>query len=94
MQRCALDGRWKVELQTPFLKWSKADIAKAGEQLGVPFADTWSCYKAGDFHCGRCGTCVERIEAFHLAQVKDPTLYQDPDFWIDACKRRADSGEV
>ena len=48
----------------PFLRWSKADIVRHGDELGVPFADTWSCYKGGDVHCGTCGTCVERIEAF------------------------------
>ena len=45
-------------------------------RLGVPFADTWSCYKGGASHCGRCGTCVERKEAFTLAGVPDPTQYE------------------
>jgi 7-cyano-7-deazaguanine synthase len=43
--------------------------------VGVPFAETWSCYVGGDEHCGRCGTCVERIEAFERAGVADPTSY-------------------
>lgn len=59
----------------PFLEWSKADIVVRGAQLGVPFADTWSCYKGGQVHCGTCGTCTERREAFVLAGVNDPTLY-------------------
>lgn len=60
----------------PFLSNSKAEIAALGHQLGVPWADTWSCYKGGRVHCGTCGTCVERREAFVLAKVPDPTSYQ------------------
>lgn len=59
----------------PFVTISKADICAIGDELGVPWADTWSCYKGGDRHCGTCGTCVERIEAFDLAEVHDPTGY-------------------
>lgn len=63
-------------LLAPFLEWSKADIVRRGAELGVPFASTWSCYKGGDAHCGTCGTCVERREAFALAGVVDPTEYR------------------
>ncbi len=67
---------WKqVALLTPFVALSKSDIAKIGGELEVPFAMTWSCYKGGTTHCGTCGTCVERREAFELAQIKDPTRY-------------------
>lgn len=62
-------------LLAPFIAWSKADIVKRGDELGVPFATTWSCYRGGDVHCGTCGTCVERREAFELAGVADPTIY-------------------
>jgi 7-cyano-7-deazaguanine synthase len=65
----------KVVLNRPFVTLTKADIVALGSKLGVPFEDTWSCYKGGDLHCGRCGTCVERREAFHLAGVEDPTPY-------------------
>jgi 7-cyano-7-deazaguanine synthase len=68
----AIDG---FAVLAPFLTWSKADIVRRGAELGVPFADTWSCYKGGDVHCGTCGTCVERREAFELAGVADPTTY-------------------
>lgn len=64
-----------VKLMRPFVGMSKADVAKRGAQLGVPFAQTWSCYKGGTTHCGVCGTCVERREAFYLAGVTDPTPY-------------------
>lgn len=67
-------------LEAPFITWTKADIAKHGAQLGVDYASTWSCYKGGDVHCGCCGTCVERVEAFVLAGVPDPTEYADTEF--------------
>jgi 7-cyano-7-deazaguanine synthase len=74
-------------LEAPFIDWSKADIAGHGFRLGVNFGSTWSCYKGGDNHCGRCGTCVERAEAFHLAGVPDPTEYDDKNFWIEEIER-------
>ncbi len=81
MERWSLDGDPDVKLYVPFADQTKADIAAEGARLGVPFAETWSCYKGGDIHCGRCGTCVERREAFQLAGATDPTDYKDPDFW-------------
>jgi 7-cyano-7-deazaguanine synthase len=71
-----------VTIRAPFLDQDKAQIVKAGAALGsvglpVPFALTWSCYEGGSQHCGRCGTCVERREAFHVAGVVDPTVYQE-----------------
>jgi 7-cyano-7-deazaguanine synthase len=60
----------------PFVTLGKHDIARVGDGLGVPWDRTWSCYQGGEFHCGRCGTCVERIEAFQLAGVPDPTTYE------------------
>jgi 7-cyano-7-deazaguanine synthase len=63
------------EVLAPFLGWSKADIVVRAAALGVPLAETWSCYNGGDGHCGTCGTCTERREAFALAGVKDPTSY-------------------
>ena len=88
MQRHALEGLASIALYTPFVRQSKADIVREGARLGVPFADTWSCYQGRERHCGRCGTCVERREAFHLAGVADPTQYEDPDYWIEACRER------
>lgn len=64
-----------VELARPFVEWTKADIVRRGAELELPFEKTWSCYKGLDLHCGRCGTCIERREAFDLAEVKDPTAY-------------------
>lgn len=81
MQAHALGEDASVVLQAPFLHGSKADIVTEGHRHGTPFAQTWSCYKGGERHCGRCGTCVERREAFDLAGIADPTDYADPDFW-------------
>jgi 7-cyano-7-deazaguanine synthase len=65
----------QVELLRPFIAMTKADIAARGAALGIDYAKTWSCYVGGDVHCGECGTCVERREAFLLAGVPDPTQY-------------------
>ncbi len=89
MQNHALEGLSEIKLIAPFLNMTKADIVAEGAKLGVPFAGTWSCYKGGDTHCGRCGTCVERRESFHLARVPDPTIYADPDYWVEAVKGKA-----
>lgn len=64
-----------VELVSPFCNMTKTDIAKIGHGLNVPYDLTWSCYKGGDKHCGLCGTCHERIEAFRDSGVTDPTEY-------------------
>lgn len=89
MQDQALDGYAKVKLYTPFVHGSKGDIVTAGAAVNTPFGDTWSCYKGGALHCGRCGTCVERREAFDLAGIPDPTEYADPNFWREATKESA-----
>jgi 7-cyano-7-deazaguanine synthase len=70
-------GFWDGRITAPFVDMSKADIVRLGHELEVDYAETWSCYKGGHYHCGKCGTCVERIEAFELAGVEDPTKY-DP----------------
>lgn len=88
MQKAALEGYADVSLYTPFVNRTKADIVTEGARCNTPFAQTWSCYKGGTHHCGRCGTCVERREAFHLAGVTDPTIYEDPDFWAEAIARK------
>lgn len=64
-----------IELLRPFIAMDKSAIAKRGHELGIDFAETWSCYRGGEIHCGTCGTCVERREAFHLAGIPDPTEY-------------------
>ena len=65
----------QVLLLRPFIALNKGAIAALGAQLGVDFSRTWSCYKGEAVHCGKCGTCVERREAFALAGLEDPTVY-------------------
>ena len=67
----------KVHLRSPYTNMTKADIARRGKALGVDYSLTWSCYKGGTHHCGKCGTCVERREALALAGIDDPTEYED-----------------
>ncbi|ART79113.1 7-cyano-7-deazaguanine synthase QueC [Oceanisphaera avium] len=88
MQSQALDGVAEVGLYAPYVHGDKTDIAKDAAQFGVPIANTWSCYEGGELHCGRCGTCVERIEAISLAGIMDPTPYQDNQFWKAASMSR------
>lgn len=65
-----------VRIEAPYTNITKADIVRRGTALGVDYSKTWSCYKGSDVHCGKCGTCVERKEAFLEAGVKDPTEYE------------------
>ena len=65
-----------IRVRAPFSQLSKAEIAELGMRLGVPFELTYSCYKGGEGHCGKCGTCYERREAFQLAGIEDPTDYE------------------
>lgn len=66
-----------IEILRPFIHWTKAQIAQRGRELGVDFSKTWSCYEGKDTHCGACGTCVERREAFLVSGIPDPTVYAD-----------------
>lgn len=68
----------RIQTAVPYLTMSKTDIVKRGAELNVPFEKTWTCYN-GDYekgHCGKCGACVERKEAFQLSGVNDPTIYK------------------
>lgn len=71
----ALNAACGVQVWAPFVDKSKADITEIGAKIGAPLHLTWSCYKGGDLHCGTCGTCIERKEAFKEAGVTDPTQY-------------------
>ena len=68
-----------VALLRPFIALHKGGIAALGARLGVDFSRTWSCYVGGAVHCGKCGTCVERREAFAQAGLADPTAYASRD---------------
>lgn len=89
MQNHALAGYADIRLYAPYVNMSKADIVSEGAKYATPFEATWSCYKGGARHCGRCGTCVERREAFDLAGIADPTDYEDAAFWLQAIRIRS-----
>jgi len=84
MERLAVEGfgEANLRLETPFVHLEKYQIITMGATLGVPYSDTWSCYKGNEKHCGRCGTCVERKHAFRDAMVADPTQYEDPTYGL------------
>lgn len=66
-----------IEILSPFVHQTKSQIVRQGHDLGVDFSKTWSCYKGEHLHCGICGTCVERREAFMLGDIPDPTSYAE-----------------
>lgn len=66
-----------VHILAPYTNIKKSDIARRGKELGIDYSETWSCYKGGEHHCGRCGTCVERREAMEEAGIVDTTVYDD-----------------
>lgn len=66
-----------ITLETPYTNLSKGDIARKGKELGLDYTQTWSCYKGGEIHCGKCGTCRERKEALAAAGIEDLTPYED-----------------
>ncbi|HDN95436.1 MAG TPA: 7-cyano-7-deazaguanine synthase QueC [Thermoplasmatales archaeon] len=72
----SVEGR-PIKIKAPLLYLSKAEIVKKGIELGVPFEKTWSCYREGEKHCGRCPSCKLRKKAFKEANVEDPTEYEE-----------------
>lgn len=65
-----------VRVVAPYTNITKGDIARIGKKLGIDYSETWSCYKGGEKHCGKCGTCVERKEALAYAGIEDTTEYE------------------
>lgn len=66
-----------ITLESPYTDITKAEIAARGGRLGIDYSHTYSCYKGGELHCGRCGTCTERRQAFIDAGLPDPTRYEE-----------------
>lgn len=64
-----------VRVFAPYTNITKSDIARHGRDLGLDYSETWSCYKGGEVHCGKCGTCIERREALAEAGINDTTEY-------------------
>lgn len=78
MNEAMREGTYEgVTIFAPYTNISKGDIAAIGAKLGMNYAETYSCYKGGEKHCGKCGTCVERKEAFAEAGIEDPTEYEE-----------------
>lgn len=67
----------EVEIFAPYTNITKSDIARHGKALNLNYAETWSCYKGGNKHCGKCGTCIERMEALAEAGIEDTTEYEE-----------------
>ena len=65
-----------ISVWAPYTYLSKKEIAEHGKALGVDYSETYSCYKGGEKHCGKCGTCRERIQALKDACIVDTTEYQ------------------
>ena len=78
----AMDGAMQagtyagVQLAAPYTNLTKSEIVQRGVALGIDYGETYSCYRGGERHCGTCGTCTERREAFRLAGLPDPTEYE------------------
>ena len=66
-----------AHVEAPYSHITMGDIARIGKRLGLNYAETWSCYKGADKHCGRCGTCIERKEALTEAGIDDTTEYEE-----------------
>ncbi len=78
MSRAIAEGTYDhIEIFAPYTGLTKTDIARRGAALGIDYSHTYSCYKGGERHCGRCGTCTERRQAFADSGIADPTLYED-----------------
>ena len=66
-----------INIEAPYTEITKTDIALIGKAIGLDYTETWSCYKGGNVHCGKCGTCVERQEALRNAGIEDKTEYSN-----------------
>ena len=74
-ERLATDND-NLNISAPFVGMDKAEIVALGNELSVPFENTWTCYVGGEIHCGSCSACNERKRAFRESGVDDPTVYK------------------
>lgn len=78
MSKAVQEGTYEgITVKAPYTLFSKTDIALRGKRLGIDYATTYSCYRGGEKHCGRCGTCLERRKALADAGINDTTEYED-----------------
>lgn len=66
-----------INVSRPLIHMNKSEVVKLGLKLNVPYHLTWSCYEGGEYACGTCGTCIDRLQAFKLNNIKDPITYKD-----------------
>lgn len=66
----------EISLCFPYIELDKGDIVIRGKELNVDYSKTWTCYKGKEKACGKCGSCVERLEAFEKAKIDDPLIYE------------------
>jgi 7-cyano-7-deazaguanine synthase len=74
---CRLANYEPVGIEAPFMAMDKGEILAEGLKLGLDYSQTWTCYNGRDKACGRCGSCVERLEAFAAHGLEDPLAYED-----------------
>jgi len=74
---CAIANYEPVEIVTPYLALNKTDILREGLAMGLDYGRTWTCYNGREKACGKCGSCVERLEAFSENQMSDPLDYEE-----------------
>lgn len=78
MAKAIAEGTYEgIKLKAPYTLLSKSDVAIRGKRLGVDYGQTYSCYRGGEKHCGRCGTCLERRQALAEAGIEDNTDYEE-----------------
>ncbi len=68
----------RIELRTPIIHLSKAEIVKKGIELNAPLHLTWSCYRSETLACGTCDSCALRLRGFARAGATDPIGYAKP----------------
>ena len=64
----------KVKIKAPFISYTKGEIIKIGLDLNLDYSKAWTCYEGKQNPCGKCGSCVERAEAFSDNNAMDPLI--------------------
>jgi len=72
----ALNRRNRISIKAPLLTMSKSEIIKFGKEMGINYADTWTCYEGEEKACGKCTACALRIKGFIEAKIQDPLEYE------------------
>ncbi|AOY89336.1 7-cyano-7-deazaguanine synthase QueC [Marinobacter salinus] len=73
---CRVANYEPVGIEAPFMAMTKGEILAEGLKLGLDYLQTWTCYNGREKACGRCGSCVERLEAFAANGMTDPLAYE------------------